>query len=82
MADAAAASEVVLNFPPNLGVLECMPSTGSEVRDRCREVIVKSLKKGVSQGRSICCKPYVCVIHAVYYLPLLLACLCTSCSVH
>ncbi len=39
-----------LTFPPNVSGSECSPSTGSEVRDRCRELIVRALKKGHNEG--------------------------------
>ena len=42
-----------LVFPADVSGSECTPSTGSEVRDRCRELIVKALKKGLNEGMAL-----------------------------
>ena len=49
----SASSQIVLNFPPNIDGSECMPSTGSDVRDRCRELLVKALKKGLDKSKMV-----------------------------
>ncbi len=41
---------VQLLFSPNIDGSARAPSTGSEVRDRCRDLLAKALKKGFSDG--------------------------------
>ena len=46
----ASSDGVVLVFDPSMSG-ECRaPSTGSDIRDRCREFVIKALKKGFTEG--------------------------------
>ena len=41
---------IQLLFSPNIDGSARMASTGSDVRDRCRELIAKALQKGFTEG--------------------------------
>ena len=41
---------ISLNFKAGVSGRDCTPSTGSDVRDRCRELLVKALKKDCEKG--------------------------------
>lgn len=41
---------VMLFFPPSLDGNCRVPPTGSDIRDRCRDLIIKALKKGFTDG--------------------------------
>ena len=41
---------IQLLFAPNIDGSARAPSTGNEVRDRCRDLLAKALKKGFSDG--------------------------------
>ena len=43
--------EIVLNFPPSIGGYSRVSSTGIDVRDRCRDLIVKAMMKGFDNGQ-------------------------------
>lgn len=42
--------EIVLNFPPSVDGYSRVSSTGMDVRDRCRDLIVKAMMKGFDDG--------------------------------
>jgi hypothetical protein len=43
--------EMVLNFPSSVDSYSRVASSGSDVRDRCRDLLAKALKKGIEEGR-------------------------------
>ena len=43
--------ELVLNFPPSVDSYSRVASTGVDIRDRCRELLVKALMKGFDNGK-------------------------------
>ena len=45
---------IQLLFAPNIDGSARAPSTGNEVRDRCRDLLAKALKKGFSDGGCEC----------------------------
>ena len=44
---------IQLLFAPNIDGSARAPSTGSDVRDRCRDLLAKALKKGFSDGKKV-----------------------------
>ena len=44
--------DMVLCFAPTIDSSARVPSTGSDVRDRCRDFIIKALKKGFNESMS------------------------------
>lgn len=43
--------EIMLNFPPSVDGYSRVSSTGIEVRDRCRDLVVKAMMKGFDNGQ-------------------------------
>lgn len=56
--------EIILNFPSSVDSYSRMASTGSDVRDRCRDLLAKALKKGLDEG--ITEDPMTSIFVAVY----------------
>ena len=44
---------IQLLFAPNIDGSARAPSTGNDVRDRCRDLLAKALKKGFSDGEEL-----------------------------
>ena len=44
--------DIVLNFPPSVSGYSRVASTGVDVRDRCRDLVVKAMMKGFDNGQS------------------------------
>lgn len=44
--------ELILNFPSTVDSYSRVASSGSDVRDRCRDLLAKALKKGLEDGKS------------------------------
>lgn len=42
--------EILLNFPSSVDGYSRVGSSGSDVRDRCRDLLAKALKKGLDEG--------------------------------
>jgi len=42
--------EIILNFPPSVDSYSRVAATGVEIRDRCRDLLVKALMKGFSNS--------------------------------
>ena len=45
--------DTVLCFASTIDGNARVPSTGSDVRDRCRDLLIKALKKGFNEGMSV-----------------------------
>ena len=43
--------EIILNFPSSVDGFSRTASTGSDVRDRCRDLLAKALKKGSDESK-------------------------------
>ena len=44
--------EIILNFPSTVDGYSRVASSGSDVRDRCRDLLAKALQKGLEGGKS------------------------------
>ena len=42
--------DIILNFAQSVDGYSRVPSSGSEVRDRCRDLLAKALQKGIDEG--------------------------------
>ena len=61
-------SEIVLNFSSTVDGYSRVSSTGSEVRDRCRDLLFKALMKGLDEGKKleVLVMSFLCTVEPLY----------------